>query len=93
VFWVHASNTARVEAAYKGIADRLALPERHKSTTNVLGLVFNWLSEERNGQWLMIVDNADDFGTISAHGEESEQKFSVASLLPQSRNGAVLVTS
>ncbi|KAF2105028.1 purine and uridine phosphorylase [Rhizodiscina lignyota] len=93
VFWIYASNKARVEAAYKDIADRLLLRGRDDRTASVLGLVVKWLSDETNGPWLMIVDNADEFGMIAGQGAGSEEGYSVASLLPQSDNGAVLITS
>jgi hypothetical protein len=42
------------------MADRLELPGRDDPKVNVLRLVYNWLSSEANGQWLIILDNVDD---------------------------------
>jgi hypothetical protein len=64
VFWVHASTRARFEEAYKDIAERLELPGRNDPKTDVLRLVRNWLSDESNGQWTMILDNVDDIETF-----------------------------
>ena len=50
----------------------------------------SWLSDEANGKWLLIIDNVDD--EIAVELKDS-QKLSLSSLLPQSDNGAILVTS
>ena len=60
VFWVHASTRARFEEAYRDIADRLQLPGRSDPKANVLRLVSDWLRDEANGQWVMVLDNVDD---------------------------------
>lgn len=94
VFWVHASTRARFEEAYKDIADRLQLPERSDPRTNVLRLVSDWLLDETNGQWVMVVDNADDPGAFCQRDEANfGTQTSLATFLPQSVNGAILVTS
>jgi hypothetical protein len=62
VFWVHASNIARFEQAYKDIASELDLPGLDDPNTNILQLVSKWLADDSNGPWLFILDNADDMG-------------------------------
>jgi hypothetical protein len=42
------------------IADRLELRERNDPKLDVLRLVSNWLCDETNWRWMMILDNADD---------------------------------
>ncbi|KAF1344366.1 hypothetical protein EJ07DRAFT_85131, partial [Lizonia empirigonia] len=94
VFWVHASNAARFKQAYQEIAARIELPGRDDPKTNIFRLVHNWLCDERNGRWLMIVDNADDdrvFASPSATGDLTAA--ALASFLPQAANGWILVTS
>ena len=93
MFWVFASNTARVEAAYKQIADTLVLPERDKSAAYLIELVTRWLANDSNGPWLMIIDNVDDLETLHAEVGRSEETVSIANMVPQSRNGRVLITS
>jgi tetratricopeptide (TPR) repeat protein len=60
VFWVHASNAARFEQAYREIAAQVELPGRDDPKTDILRAVHSWLCDESNGRWLMVVDNADD---------------------------------
>jgi ribosomal protein L18E len=57
---VYASTKARFEEAYRGIADRLELPRRNDPTVNVLQLVRDWLYDEANSKWTMVLDNVDD---------------------------------
>ena len=85
------------------IATKIELPGRDDPNADILRLVYNWLCDERNGRWLIILDNADDdqvFHSTSAdaggvaHGTESlHEAPPLASFVPQSSNGWVLVTS
>jgi tetratricopeptide (TPR) repeat protein len=98
VFWVHASTQARFEEAYRDIADQLQLPGRDDPKANVLRLVSDWLRDEANGRWMMVVDNADDAETFFPPRKRQRQadasaQIPLATYLPQSRNGAILVTS
>ncbi|KAF2993772.1 hypothetical protein E8E13_002383 [Curvularia kusanoi] len=99
VLWVHASTRARFEEAYRDIAERLQLPGRSDPKANVLRLVSEWLRDEANGQWVMVLDNVDNVKTFfpSQKRQRDEADTSaqtlLASYLPQSRNGAILATS
>ena len=70
------------------------LPHRHDLTVNVLKLVRDWLQREDVAPWLMILDNADELDTFfstnlsSSHGQES-----IASYLPKTSTGRILITS
>ncbi|KAL6406226.1 Kinesin light chain [Ilyonectria robusta] len=88
VFWVHASTRGRFEEAYQSIADRLELPRRNDPDVNICRLVSEWLRVEENGPWKMILDNADDVGVFFSNAQER-----LASFLPQSCNGSIVVTS
>ncbi len=102
VFWIYASNATRFEEGYRMIAERIKLPRRDEPTVNILRLVSDWLCDEANGQWVMILDNADD-PTIFFNTCEGGQKAdadnsdcapaSLATFLPQTQNGSILVTS
>ncbi|KAH7124721.1 TPR domain protein [Dactylonectria macrodidyma] len=88
VFWVHASTRGRFEEAYRSIADRLELPRRNDPDVNICRLVSEWLRVEENGPWKMILDNADDVGVFFLNAQKR-----LASFLPQSCNGSIVVTS
>lgn len=90
---------ARFEEAYRGIADRLELPRRNDPNVDVLRLVSNWLCDETHGRWMMILDNADDFEVFyPSRARQRDESLAtaaaaLATYLPQSRNGSILITS
>jgi tetratricopeptide (TPR) repeat protein len=106
VFWVHASNTARLEQSFREIAELVKVRGRKEPQADVFKLVHDWLRDEKNGRWLLVVDNADDAGALSARVGDSQADnggnadSSVGALqqrleryLPPSKHGSVLVTS
>ena len=66
------SNAARFEQGYREIAGKVKLPRRDDPRANVLQLVSEWLSDERNGPWLMILDNANDDDIFFYPKEDTE---------------------
>jgi hypothetical protein len=102
VFWIHASNAARFEQSYQEIADRVRIAGRKDPKANVFRLVYDWLCDEKNGQWLLILDNMDDArflyeaSSLSQDGPGSGQRMSRQPLwayLPQSPNGSIIMTT
>ena len=94
VFWVHAGMKARVEEGFRTIADAVKLPSRNEPKANLPQLVYGWLSNERNGRWIMILDSADDpdvFYTPTSSDARTGRPF--ATYLPQSQNGSVVITT
>jgi tetratricopeptide (TPR) repeat protein len=72
------------------------------SRTDVLRLVFNWLSKEENGHWLMIIDNIDQESVLfqatvsvqsSVTASATPQLESLSKFIPQTANGSILITS
>ncbi|KAK4243178.1 kinesin light chain, partial [Corynascus novoguineensis] len=100
VFWVHAGTQARVEEGFRIIADAVKLAGRNQPKANIPQLVHSWLSNERNGRWIMIVDSADDrdvfYGPASGDGPTSGDARNgrpFVTYLPQSRNGSIIITT
>ena len=104
VFWVHASSAARFEEGYRKIAERIKIAGWDNPEVNILQLVNNWLCDEANGRWFLIIDNADDTRVFSHQVDESKIGDNTSSnktvlsealseYLPQSQNGSILVTS
>jgi hypothetical protein len=60
VFGVHASNGDKFKQGYAAIAKEINIPGADDPAASVLSLVQAWLNDQSCGQWLMIVDNADD---------------------------------
>jgi tetratricopeptide (TPR) repeat protein len=93
VFWVHAGTQARVEEGFRAIADAVKLYGRNQPKADIPQLVYNWLSNERNGRWVMIMDSADDRDVFYSSSDNGGEQESERYRLPQSRNGSILVTT
>ncbi|CAN9445301.1 unnamed protein product [Alternaria alternata] len=92
VLWAHASNTARLEQSFREIADQVKVRRRRDPQADVFKLVHDWLRDEQNGRWLLVLDNADDAAVLSpTDGGALRQHLS--RYIPSSRHGSVLVTS
>ncbi|KAF2786683.1 hypothetical protein K505DRAFT_289284, partial [Melanomma pulvis-pyrius CBS 109.77] len=102
VFWVHASNTARLEQSFREIAEQVKVRGYKDPQADVFKLVHDWLRNKQNGRWLLVLDNADDVGVLSplpGNGQTSSSSSTSAlqhplfRYLPPSTHGSVLVTS
>jgi tetratricopeptide (TPR) repeat protein len=69
---------------------------RNEKDADIPNLVYEWLRDKSNGNWVMILDNADDKDVFtsypSAHRQASPEK-QIRDFLPQSSNGSILITS
>jgi tetratricopeptide (TPR) repeat protein len=92
VFWIHASNAARLEQGYQRIAAVAEIPGRDNPKINILQLVFQWLNDARNGRWVMVLDNADNDG-IFFDSSVSGERGPLVNYLPQAMHGSLLVTA
>ncbi|KAK7423730.1 hypothetical protein QQX98_000920 [Neonectria punicea] len=93
VFWIYASTRARVEEGFAIIADMIKLPNRNQPKANTPQLVYTWLSNERNGKWIIIVDSADDLDVLFDKTRNTDDGRPLATYLPQSRNGSIILTT
>ncbi|CAI7603357.1 unnamed protein product [Penicillium viridicatum] len=92
VFWIHASNRARLEQSYLQIAVVAEIPGRNNPKTNLLQLVYQWLCDVHNGHWLIVLDNADDDSIFFNHNTSNE-RGPLVSFLPETAHGSLLITS
>jgi tetratricopeptide (TPR) repeat protein len=94
VFWVPALSQESFELAYREIARYLRIPGISDENADIVALVKETLSSGSSGDWLMIVDNADDlnimFGTTNNGGPASVQ---LIDCLPHGNQGTVLFTT
>ncbi|OCL03965.1 hypothetical protein AOQ84DRAFT_226702 [Glonium stellatum] len=102
VFWVHGSNAARFEEGYRAIADAVKLPGRDKPQADILQLVYTWLCSARSGKWVIVLDDADissvffnpHAGGVDMREDTPSSKVqSLSAFLPQTHNGAFLITT
>ncbi|KAI0119738.1 acyl transferase/acyl hydrolase/lysophospholipase [Daldinia grandis] len=88
IFWVPAQSYATFEQAYQDMARKLAIKSPEEDIRNVMR---DYLSSERAGKWLIIVDNADDLDLI--FGLNSRGLMGISQYLPRSANGHILFTT
>ena len=94
MFWVHASSYTRFEQGYRDIANRIELSGREDPKVDILQLVCQWLGDEGNGSWLLILDNADDAALFThAMPQSYATSASILAYIPQTSTGLILVTS
>ena len=78
----------RFKNAYREIARKLKIPGYQSPESDTLRLVKDCLEDDESGQWLMILDNADDAEIM--YGSES---LRLADYLPKSHQGSILLTT
>ncbi|KAK7425600.1 hypothetical protein QQZ08_007923 [Neonectria magnoliae] len=97
IFWVQATTAARFSQSYREIAEALKIDGRDEPKVDILKLVYDYLSDESHGPWLIVLDNADDrtlFSTThTGKDDKAGQYRSLSSFLPQRPHGSVLITS
>jgi tetratricopeptide (TPR) repeat protein len=93
IFWVPAVSQSSFEQAYQEIGLLLRIPGIADAQADVKQLVKAKLSDERFGQWLLIVDNADDVSILFGSSSEGKVTERLIDYLPQSRKGSVIFTT
>jgi tetratricopeptide (TPR) repeat protein len=89
VFWVSAVSMASFEQACLAIAEKLDILQAKNPEEDPKKLVKQYLSSNRTGPWLLIVDNADDLNIFFGDG----QSEGISKYLPQSENGLIVYTT
>jgi tetratricopeptide (TPR) repeat protein len=102
-FWIHAATVDKFRQGYLEIAQRCQIPGVNDSNADIPQLVKDWLLDEKNGEWLMVIDNADDSadffktGTDQQHGSEVQTDSAIRPKLnhyiPKCTHGSILVTT
>ena len=92
---MHASTTERFKQGYKSIAAILELPGWNDPKTDILDIVWKWLSNAQSGRWFLILDNADDIDvfTSTLNKDSVHQSRPLSSYIPQPVTGSVLLTT
>jgi tetratricopeptide (TPR) repeat protein len=93
VFWVPAISLESFELAYWEIGVRLRIPGINDDNANVRKLVKDALSLGSSGDWLMIVDNADDAGVLFGTIDNNPMSTRLNDCLPHSNRGTILFTT
>ncbi|KAI9800977.1 MAG: hypothetical protein M1825_003511 [Sarcosagium campestre] len=89
VFWITARSAINLKETFADIARQIGLPERIESAPEdaasqkrAIDAVKRWFAEHDPGDWLLVVDNADELDAID-----------VEAFIPQTLKGNVIITS
>ncbi|OJJ65880.1 hypothetical protein ASPBRDRAFT_139251 [Aspergillus brasiliensis CBS 101740] len=99
VFWISASTISQYRKSYQDIASRLDLPGKDDPATDIVELVAEWLADEENGPWLMILDNVTNIGVSQETGlpvlvqDDVTERIPMVVSSPEAKHGSLLVTS
>ena len=98
VFWVLATTVGHIEKAYQEIAKKARLAEAEDCKVDQFQLVKKWLESEDSGNWVMVIDNADDESLFFGEDEDRGQRpcnssSKLARCFPQRPNGSILLTT
>ena len=98
MLWIHGSTVQRLEQDFRKAANKLLIPGYKDTKVDILKQVSDLLSEDTNGCWLMVLDNADDSNVF--FGVQSDYTLAgstcpapIIVYLPRSSNGFILVTT
>jgi tetratricopeptide (TPR) repeat protein len=93
VFWIAAVSRESIELSFQEIGVLLNIPGILDQKNNTKQLVKARLSNETFGQWLLVVDNADDTSILFGSREGNHGAEQLIDYLPSSRYGSVLFTT
>lgn len=99
VFWIQASSLEDSHRSILKIAEALQIPGTDAPNADVLGLIRDHLRTGQSGRWVMIIDNADDFESLSLPEEQDNitqfrlQSKRLLKDIPVGELGSVLITT
>lgn len=105
VFWLSADSTANFDKGLAEIAEKADIAAYYEGNKDKFLTVKRWLEDEKNGKWLIVIDNADDLSILvpgpPVHTKKKSKNAelnhrptqNILDLLPQTTNGSYLVTS
>ena len=93
IFWIPAVNPATFEQVYLQIGHLLNIHGIAEKNADVKQLIKTRLSQESSGQWLLILDNADDIDVLYKKGYGDNESLALIDYLPSSRYGSIVFTT
>ncbi|KAM0478578.1 hypothetical protein ACHAPX_005167 [Trichoderma viride] len=91
VIWIPATSRESLEQAYLNAARLLGIPGWEDEKADIKKLVQDYLSGDSAGQWLLVIDNADDISMwIDQPTPDSSR---LIDCLPRSKYGSIIFTT
>ena len=80
------------------IARKLGIPGIENPNVNIFHIICDWLSDEKHGSWLMVLDNVDDMETFFTATSEipsttGRKHAFLSAYLPKSPKGKIMITT
>lgn len=91
VLWISATSMESLEQGYLSAAKKLGIPGCENKDADVKQLVQDHLSNDGAGQWLLIIDNADDPDIWTKPAMPGAKRL--LDYVPMSSRGSIVVTS
>lgn len=93
VFWAHAGDASRFEEDYRRIAKQIGIPNGEDPQQDVFKLVHDWMNIESKGNWLLVIDNADDDAFLRDASNLASADLKRLRYLKETSNGTILMTT
>ncbi|KAI5788600.1 hypothetical protein FPQ18DRAFT_262130 [Pyronema domesticum] len=104
VFWIHAGSITQFEADYRKLGSLAKIPGHDDPKKNIGLIVKQWLEGPQSGEWILVVDNADnklDFypepTSIESEGTDTVSNViaydGIAEFIPGGSKGTIIVTT
>lgn len=93
VLWLHASSIPKLLQSCRDISERLRLPGWNDPQSDTLRILHAWLSEEHNGNWMLVIDNVDDIEVLDHPLLSESGPKSLLQLIPHRQHVRILVTT
>lgn len=93
ILWIDATEELTFEKDALAISRLLAIPGAEDEKVDVKQLFKQGLSNLPVGEWLLIIDNADDEALWGKPLNSESEKSTLMNYLPSTRNGSILITT
>jgi hypothetical protein len=93
ILWVQAAEQLTFEKDILEIGKKLGIPGIEDDKADTKTLAREWLSNQSEGTWILILDNADDEILWGRRSNPNNLELSLADYLPKTTNGSILVTT
>lgn len=96
VFWIDASSAAKIQECCRDISQQLGLKSPANSARDSIHNILEWLREDKSGQWLVILDDAQntDIDITGDHDvSEASPSRQQSCATPCCEHGSTVVTS
>lgn len=91
IIWIPSTTKESIGQAFRTAAQKFGIHGWNDDKADAMKLVQDHLSSETAGQWLLIIDNADDIDMW--FGEDAANSQRLIDYLPKSRHGSILFTT